>query len=54
MEESVVRATGVQNAVRIERIIELIAEAGWTPAQRDTQYRIIRRFDGAPTVVTAR
>ena len=43
MEESVVRATGVSYAVSAEQVVSLIREAGFTPAQRTTQYEILRR-----------
>ena len=44
MEESVVSATGLSHAVTAEQVIALIAETGMTPAQRNTQYEIIRTF----------
>jgi cyclic dehypoxanthinyl futalosine synthase len=46
MEERVVRATGVSYAVTKEQVIRLIAETGMTPAQRTTQYEIVREFAG--------
>ena len=44
MEESVVSATGLNHAVTAEQVVALIAETGMTPAQRNTQYEIIRTF----------
>jgi cyclic dehypoxanthinyl futalosine synthase len=45
MEESVVKATGLTHAVTAEQVIALIAETGMTPAQRNTQYEILRTFE---------
>ncbi len=45
MEESVVKATGVSFKMTVERIISLISETGMLPAQRNTQYEILRTFD---------
>jgi dehypoxanthine futalosine cyclase len=45
MEESVVKATGISHAVTAEQVIALIRETGMTPAQRDTEYKILRTFD---------
>jgi len=45
MEESVVKATGLTYAVTAEQVIALIAETGMTPAQRNTQYDIMRTFE---------
>jgi cyclic dehypoxanthinyl futalosine synthase len=44
MDEQVVRATGTTYAVAPELVVDLIAQTGLIPAQRDTQYRILRRF----------
>lgn len=44
MDEQVVRATGTSFAVDPEQVIDLIAQTGFIPAQRDTQYKILRRF----------
>lgn len=44
MEESVVSATGLSHAVTAEQVVALIAETGMTPAQRNTQYEIVRTF----------
>ncbi len=44
MEEQVVRATGTAYAVAPELVISLIAQTGLIPAQRDTQYKLLRRF----------
>jgi len=45
MEESVVKATGVSFAVTPEQLISLIAETGMIPAQRNTEYEILRTFE---------
>ena len=42
MEEQVVRATGTAYDVGIGRVTALIAEAGFTPVQRTTQYAPVR------------
>jgi cyclic dehypoxanthinyl futalosine synthase len=44
LEENVVRAAGVTYRVALEEIIICIRDAGYTPAQRATDYRIIRTF----------
>jgi len=45
MDEQVVRATGTTYAVAPDLVVALIAQTGLIPAQRDTQYPILRRFD---------
>ena len=44
LEENVVRAAGTRYNMSIKKMIDLIRGAGRMPAQRDTQYRVIRRF----------
>lgn len=44
MEENVVSAAGTAFKVNTNQIIELIREAGFTPAQRNTKYEILRVF----------
>ncbi|MFU8856357.1 MAG: cyclic dehypoxanthinyl futalosine synthase [Deferrisomatales bacterium] len=44
LEENVVAAAGVRFRLEQGRIVELIADAGFRPAQRDTTYRLIRDF----------
>ena len=44
MDEQVVRATGTSYAVAPDLVVVLIAQTGLIPAQRDTQYKILRRF----------
>ncbi|HHW42308.1 MAG TPA: dehypoxanthine futalosine cyclase [Desulfotomaculum sp.] len=44
LEENVVRAAGVTYRVPLAEIMRCIREAGFTPAQRDTLYRIIREY----------
>jgi len=45
MDEQVVRATGTTYAVAPELVVALIEQTGLTAAQRDTQYKILRRYD---------
>ena len=45
MEEKVVRATGVSYTLDPAQVIALIAETGLTPAQRDTQYTLLRTYN---------
>lgn len=44
MEENVVRAAGASYRLAREEIVRIIRDAGFVPAQRTTQYRIIRTF----------
>ncbi|MEW5763065.1 MAG: cyclic dehypoxanthinyl futalosine synthase [Bacillota bacterium] len=44
MEENVVRAAGASHRLARDEIVRIIREAGFVPAQRTTQYRIIRTF----------
>lgn len=44
LEENVVRAAGVNYRVPMEEIVHCIKEAGFTPAQRNTKYEVIRSF----------
>lgn len=44
LEENVVRAAGTRYEMSINKMVELIRGAGRIPAQRDTEYRVIRRF----------
>lgn len=44
MEESVVKATGIDFGMSVEQIISLIDETTMTPAQRDTEYNILHIF----------
>ncbi|MEW6675043.1 MAG: cyclic dehypoxanthinyl futalosine synthase [Nitrospirota bacterium] len=44
IEENVVASTGVSYRVSKEDIIRAIRDAGFRPAQRDTYYRIIKRY----------
>lgn len=40
MEESVVKATGINFGITVNRIVSLISDAGMIPTQRNTQYEI--------------
>lgn len=44
LEENVVRAAGTSNKVPMKDIIHYIRDAGFTPAQRTTQYDIIKTY----------
>lgn len=44
LEENVVRAAGTRYDMSVKKMAELIRAAGRQPAQRDTEYRIIRRL----------
>jgi len=44
MEETVVKATGIETKVCTEEFIDIIKNAGKTPVLRDSDYRIIRRY----------
>jgi cyclic dehypoxanthinyl futalosine synthase len=46
IEENVVKATGVDYRLSKSEIIGMIEDAGYSPAQRTTDYRIIRMFNG--------
>ncbi len=48
MEENVVRQAGASFRLSREEMIRLIAAAGFTPARRDTAYRILEVCDPAP------
>ena len=45
IEENVVSAAGATYKVNIGSILQLIREAGYIPAQRNTRYDILRMFD---------
>ncbi len=49
-DESVMQEAGWYNRTTTEEVVELIQEAGFTPAQRTTLYEILRHFP-APTTV---
>jgi cyclic dehypoxanthinyl futalosine synthase len=43
-EENVHRAADYVNTIEVDEMITLIREAGFTPAQRDTEYHILRSY----------
>ena len=43
-EENVHKAAEYVNTISVDEIVTLIREAGFTPAQRDTEYQILRRY----------
>ena len=44
LEENVVRAAGTQYDMTQNKMVRLIKAAGFTPAQRDTEYRVLQKF----------
>lgn len=44
MEETVVKATGVDTTANVDEFIRIIRDAGKIPVQRDSAYRVIRKF----------
>jgi cyclic dehypoxanthinyl futalosine synthase len=46
MEENVVSAAGATYKLSEREICRLIRDGGWTPAQRDQYYNVLRRHDG--------
>ena len=44
IEENVVAAAGTRFMLAREELVRLIRDAGYTPVQRDTLYREVRRF----------
>lgn len=44
LEENVVRAAGTQYDMTQNKMVRLIKAAGFTPAQRDTEYRVLKKF----------
>jgi len=47
MTEEVVSATGLEHGVTESQVINLICKAGWIPAQRTTQYDLLKTHDEA-------
>jgi cyclic dehypoxanthinyl futalosine synthase len=45
IEENVVAAAGVHFRMSLEEMVSTIKEAGFTPAQRNTLYKIIKKYD---------
>ena len=45
IEENVVRAAGVSYRMSVQEMVELIRGAGRIPAQRDTEFRILARYE---------
>ena len=43
LEENVVRAAGTRYEMSTRKMVELIRGAGREPAQRDTEYRVLKR-----------
>jgi len=45
LEENVHKAADFVNTIDVEEIVTLIREAGFTPAQRTTEYEILKRYE---------
>jgi len=45
MEETVVKATGVKTKTNVDEFIRIIKNAGKIPVQRDSAYRVIKRYE---------
>lgn len=48
IEENVVAAAGTRFMLAREELVRLVTDAGFTPVQRDTLYREVRRFPAPP------
>jgi cyclic dehypoxanthinyl futalosine synthase len=44
IEENVVRAAGISHRITVEEMVELIRKAGKIPAQRDTEFNLLRVY----------
>lgn len=44
IEENVVRAAGVLHRITVDEMVDLIKQAGKIPAQRDTEFKILKRY----------
>jgi cyclic dehypoxanthinyl futalosine synthase len=44
IEENVVRAAGISHRITVDEMVDLIKKTGKTPAQRDTEFRILRTY----------
>ena len=44
LEENVVRAAGTSYEMSIDKMVQTIEGSGFQAAQRDTKYKVIRRF----------
>ncbi len=53
MTEEVVSATGLDYGVDEPQVINMIREAGYIPAQRTTQYDLIKVYDDEPNAVSS-
>jgi len=45
IEENVVAAAGITFRMTKQEIVNIIQDAGYAPAQRDTRYNILKRED---------
>ena len=44
LEENVVKAAGTSFEMSVQKMVNLIRDTGNIPAQRDTEYKILKRF----------
>jgi cyclic dehypoxanthinyl futalosine synthase len=44
LEENVHKAAAFVNTIEVDELVTLIREAGFTPAQRTTEYEILKRY----------
>jgi cyclic dehypoxanthinyl futalosine synthase len=45
IEENVVRAAGITHRITVEEMVALIRKAGKIPAQRDTEFNLLKVYD---------
>lgn len=45
IEENVVRAAGISHRITVDEMVELIRKAGKTPAQRDTEFNLLKVYE---------
>ena len=45
---------GTPDTMTREDLLEVIRDAGFTPAERDTRYNIVRRYDGPLSIADRR
>ena len=44
IEENVVRAAGISHRITVEEMVDLISKAGKVPAQRDTEFNLLKVY----------
>jgi cyclic dehypoxanthinyl futalosine synthase len=45
IEENVVRAAGISHRITVDEMVDLIRKAGKTPAQRDTEFNLLKVYE---------